>query len=76
MPPVPSLRQSVEATDEDGSGTTDADEYRALFRTAFHRDLTTTDGAHGRSALGGDFLAFMSAGRRTSSPCDSLLADA
>lgn len=64
-----------EATDKDGSGTIDEDEYRALFRTAFHRDLTTTDGAHGRSAFVGDFLAFMS-GRRTSSAYDPLLADA
>ncbi|MFK4804017.1 oxygenase MpaB family protein [Streptomyces sp. MPA0124] len=64
-----------EVTDKDGSGTIDANEYRALFRTAFHRDLTTTDGTHGRSAFVGDFLAFMS-GRRTSSPYDPLLADA
>lgn len=64
-----------EVTDKDGSGTIDANEYQALFRTAFHRDLTTTDGTHGRSAFVGDFLAFMS-GRRTSSPYDPLLADA
>ncbi|MFF0728432.1 oxygenase MpaB family protein [Streptomyces sp. NPDC004134] len=64
-----------DATDKDGSGSIDADEYRALFRTAFHRDLTTTDGACGRSAFVGDFLSFM-AGRRTSTPYDPLLADA
>ncbi|MFJ3582879.1 oxygenase MpaB family protein [Streptomyces sp. NPDC090127] len=64
-----------DATDKDGSGTIDAEEYRALFRTAFHRDLTTTDGAYGRSAFVGDFLSFM-AGRRTSTPYDPLLADA
>ncbi|MGN9760167.1 oxygenase MpaB family protein [Streptomyces sp. SD31] len=64
-----------DATDKDRSGTIDADEYRALFRTAFHRDLTTTDGACGRSAFVGDFLSFMS-GRRTSTPYDPLLADA
>ncbi|WPO76746.1 oxygenase MpaB family protein [Streptomyces sp. KN37] len=64
-----------DATDKDGSGTIDADEYRTLFRTAFHRDLTTTDGAYGRSAFVGDFLSFMS-GRRMSSPYDPLLADA
>lgn len=64
-----------EATDQDGSGTIDADEYRALFRTAFHRDLTITDGTYGRSAFVGDFLSFMS-GRRTSTPYDPLLADA
>ncbi|MFH8371175.1 oxygenase MpaB family protein [Streptomyces sp. NPDC018031] len=64
-----------DATDKDGSGTIDADEYRALFRTAFHRDLTTTDGTYGRSAFVGDFLSFMS-GRRTHAPYDPLLADA
>lgn len=64
-----------DATDKDGSGIIDADEYRALFRTAFHRDLTTTDGTYGRSAFVGDFLSFMS-GRRMSTPYDPLLADA
>ncbi|GAB3116163.1 hypothetical protein GCM10027160_24560 [Streptomyces calidiresistens] len=70
-----------DATDRDGNGTIDADEYRALFRTAFHRDLTTPEGApgtrgtYGRSAFVGDFLSFMS-GRRTSAPYDALLADA
>ncbi|MEW2635138.1 oxygenase MpaB family protein [Streptomyces sp. NPDC048389] len=64
-----------DATDKDGNGTIDADEYRTLFRTAFHRDLTTTHGAYGRSAFVGDFLSFMSA-RRTSTPYDPLLADA
>ncbi|WP_448321220.1 oxygenase MpaB family protein, partial [Streptomyces sp. CO7] len=48
-----------DATDKDGSGAIDADEYRALFRTAFHRDLVTTDGTYGRSAFVGDFLSFM-----------------
>ncbi|MFF8387050.1 oxygenase MpaB family protein [Streptomyces kanasensis] len=64
-----------DATDRDGSGSIDADEYRALFRTAFHRDLTVTDGAYGRNAFVGDFVSFMS-GRRTSTPYDPLLADA
>ncbi|MEF9887287.1 oxygenase MpaB family protein [Streptomyces sp. P9-A4] len=64
-----------DATDKDGSGTVDADEYRTLFRTAFHRDLTATGGAYSRSAFVGDFLSFMS-GRRTSTPYDPLLADA
>ncbi|GGU11676.1 oxygenase MpaB family protein [Streptomyces lateritius] len=64
-----------DVTDKDGSGTIDAHEYRTLFRTAFHRDLTTTDGAYGQSAFVGDFLSFMS-GRRTSTPYDPLLADA
>ena len=64
-----------DATDKDGNGSIDADEYRTLFRTAFHRDPTTTDGAYGRSAFVGDFLSFM-AGRRTGSPYDPLLGDA
>lgn len=64
-----------DATDKDGNGTIDADEYRTLFRTAFHRDLTTTDVAYGRSAFVGDFLSFMS-GRRPNTPYDPLLADA
>ncbi|MFD5626650.1 oxygenase MpaB family protein [Streptomyces sp. NPDC127072] len=64
-----------DATDKDGNGSIDAHEYRTLFRTAFHRDLTTTDGAYGRSAFVGDFLSFM-AGRRTDTPYDPLLADA
>ncbi|MFE9435293.1 oxygenase MpaB family protein [Streptomyces sp. NPDC006640] len=64
-----------DATDRDGSGTIDADEHRTLFRTAFHRDLTTTNATYGRSAFVGDFLAFMS-GRRTNTPYDPLLADA
>ncbi|MFE6486758.1 oxygenase MpaB family protein [Streptomyces sp. NPDC057757] len=64
-----------DATDKDGNGSIDAHEYRTLFRTAFHRDLTTTAGAYGRSAFVGDFLSFM-AGRRTDTPYDPLLADA
>jgi Ca2+-binding EF-hand superfamily protein len=64
-----------DATDKDGNGSIDADEYRTLFRTAFHRDLTTTDGAYGRSVFVGDFLSFM-AGRRTGTPYDPLLTDA
>ncbi|MGW0469270.1 oxygenase MpaB family protein [Streptomyces sp. NPDC003027] len=64
-----------DTTDKDDSGTIDADEYRTLFRTAFHRDLTATDGAYARSAFVGDFLSFM-AGRHTSTPYDPLLADA
>ncbi|WP_431986858.1 oxygenase MpaB family protein [Streptomyces griseoflavus] len=64
-----------DATDKDGSGTINADEYRALFRTAFHRDLTTTDGTYGRSAFVGDFLSFMS-GRRKNTAYDPLLTDA
>ncbi|SDN40249.1 oxygenase MpaB family protein [Actinacidiphila guanduensis] len=64
-----------DVTDKDGSGTIDADEHRALFRTAFHRDLTTTEGSYGRSAFVGEFLSFMS-GRRRNTAYDPLLADA
>ncbi|MFE4496537.1 oxygenase MpaB family protein [Streptomyces niveus] len=64
-----------DATDKDGSGSIDAGEHRTLFRTAFHRDLSPTDGAYGLSTFVGDFLSFMS-GRRTSTPYDPLLADA
>ncbi|MFG3547575.1 oxygenase MpaB family protein [Streptomyces sp. NPDC047725] len=64
-----------DATDKDGNGTIDADEYRALFRTAFHRDLAATGGSCGRSAFVSDFLSFMSA-RRTGTPYDPLLAQA
>lgn len=64
-----------DATDKDGNGTIDADEYRTLFRTAFHRDLTTTDGVYSQSAFVSDFLSFMS-GRRTNTAYDPLLADA
>ncbi|MFH9498975.1 oxygenase MpaB family protein [Streptomyces sp. CS147] len=64
-----------DATDKDGSGTINAEEHRALFRTAFHRDLTITDGTYDRSAFVGDFLTFM-AGRRRNTAYDALLADA
>ncbi|MFJ3671545.1 oxygenase MpaB family protein [Streptomyces sp. NPDC090106] len=64
-----------DATDKDDSGTIDADEHRALFRTAFHRDLTTTDGTYSRSVFVSEFLSFMS-GRRRNSAYDPLLADA
>lgn len=57
----------IDATDKDGSGsgTIDADEYRTLFRTAFHRDLAITNDTFGRSAFVGDFLSFMSGRART-----------
>ncbi|MEU1848666.1 oxygenase MpaB family protein [Streptomyces sp. NPDC019990] len=64
-----------DATDKDGNQTIDADEYRALFRTAFHRDTAGTEVAYTRSAFVKDFLSFMS-GRRRSTPYDPLLAQA
>lgn len=64
-----------DATDKDGNHTIDADEYRALFRTAFHRDTTGSDTAYTRSAFVKDFLSFMS-GRQRSTHYDPLLAQA
>ncbi|WP_043734576.1 oxygenase MpaB family protein [Streptomyces zinciresistens] len=64
-----------DVTDRDGNQRIDADEYRALFRTAFHRDTAGAEPAYTRSAFVGDFLSFMS-GRRRSTPYDPLLADA
>ncbi|WSX64958.1 oxygenase MpaB family protein [Streptomyces sp. NBC_00986] len=70
-----------DVTDKDGNQRIDADEYRALFRTAFHRDITGTGtgtgtgGAYTRSAFVKDFLSFMS-GRQRSTPYDPLLAQA
>ncbi|MFB7498781.1 oxygenase MpaB family protein [Streptomyces sp. NPDC056161] len=64
-----------DVTDKDGNQHIDADEYRALFRTAFHRDITGADGTYTRSAFVRDFLAFMS-GRGRSTPYDPLLAEA
>ncbi|MFJ9523631.1 oxygenase MpaB family protein [Kitasatospora sp. NPDC101801] len=65
-----------EATDRDGNGQIDPDEYRVLFRTTFHRD--TADGnatAVTRSAFVKEFVAFM-AGRKRTTPFDPLLAEA
>ncbi|MFI9152335.1 oxygenase MpaB family protein [Streptomyces sp. NPDC053367] len=64
-----------EVTDKDGNQHIDADEYRALFRTAFHRDTPDADGTYSRSAFVSDFLTFMS-GRRRTTPYDPLLAQA
>ncbi|WP_225840119.1 oxygenase MpaB family protein [Streptomyces sp. NK08204] len=64
-----------DATDKDGNQTIDADEYRTLFRTAFHRDTAGTKVAYTRSAFVKDFLSFMS-GRQRSTPYDPLLAQA
>ncbi|MGW3952219.1 oxygenase MpaB family protein [Streptomyces sp. NPDC004752] len=64
-----------DATDKDSNGDIDADEYRALFRTAFRRDTDGSDGTYSRAAFVKDFLSFMS-GRRHSTPYDPLLADA
>ncbi|WP_345045053.1 oxygenase MpaB family protein [Streptomyces sannanensis] len=62
-------------TDKDGNQHIDAEEYRALFQTAFHRDTTGADRTYTRSAFVKDFLSFMS-GRQRSTPYDPLLAEA
>jgi len=54
-----------DVTDKDGNRQIDADDYRALFRTAFHRDTTGTGGTYSRSAFINDFLTFMSGRLRT-----------
>ncbi|MBY8883146.1 EF-hand domain-containing protein, partial [Actinacidiphila acidipaludis] len=64
-----------DATDKDGNQEIDADEYQALFRTAFHRETAGAGPVCGRSAFVSDFLSFMS-GRRRSTPYDPLLAQA
>ncbi|MEW1873340.1 oxygenase MpaB family protein [Streptomyces caelestis] len=64
-----------DVTDKNGDQHIDADEHRALFRTAFHRDTTKTGETYSRSAFINDFLSFMSARRRTS-PYDPLIAEA
>jgi hypothetical protein len=58
-------RELQAALDADGDGRVSADEYRALFRTAFHRDTTSTGGTYSRSAFINDFLTFMSGRLRT-----------
>jgi Ca2+-binding EF-hand superfamily protein len=64
-----------DATDKDGNQTIDADEYRALFRTAFQRDTAGTGTGCTRSAFIKDFLSFMT-GRLRTTPYDPLLAQA
>ncbi|MFC5180189.1 oxygenase MpaB family protein [Actinomadura harenae] len=66
-----------EATDADGDQTISAVEHRALFRTAFSRDVETSgqDARYSRSEFVREFLAFMS-GRQSSAGYDSLLAQA
>ncbi|MEZ3181742.1 DUF2236 domain-containing protein [Streptomyces pimonensis] len=65
-----------DVTDRNGDQSIDADEYRALFRTAFHRDTTGGTGeTYSRGAFVNGFLSFMSARQRTT-PYDPLLAEA
>lgn len=61
--------------DRDGDGSIDETEYRALFHTAFHRDIASQGGRYSRGAFMKDFLSFMT-GHRSSTPYDPLLAQA
>ncbi|WP_416966655.1 oxygenase MpaB family protein [Streptomyces sp. 4F14] len=64
-----------DATDTNGDQRIDAEEYRRLFRRAFHRELPVSGGAYARGDFVRDFLSFM-AGRRRTTPFDPLLAEA
>ncbi|WP_026415601.1 oxygenase MpaB family protein [Actinomadura oligospora] len=66
-----------DATDADGDQSISAVEHRALFRTAFSRDVETTgqDARYSRSEFVREFLDFMS-GRQGSAGYESLLAQA
>jgi Ca2+-binding EF-hand superfamily protein len=64
-----------DVTDADGNQVIDAEEYRALFRTAFRRTVADADARYSRAAFVQDFLSFMS-GRRRSTAYDPLLARA
>ncbi|WP_031170736.1 EF-hand domain-containing protein [Streptosporangium roseum] len=62
-----------DATDVDDDETIDAQEYQALFRMAFHRDLTGSGDGYSRSAFVRQFLSFMS-GQQHSVAYNSLLS--
>lgn len=64
-----------DVTDADGNRSIDADEYRALFRTGFRREMTDTGHSYSRSEFVKEFLSFMS-GRQRSSAYDPLLTQA
>ncbi|MFB9396748.1 oxygenase MpaB family protein [Streptomyces echinatus] len=64
-----------DVTDTDGDRRVDADEYRALFRRGFRRDMAGADGTYSRAAFVRDFLSFM-AGRERSTAYDPLFSDA
>ncbi|WP_433332392.1 oxygenase MpaB family protein [Spirillospora sp. CA-294931] len=65
-----------DVADADGDQSIDAAEHRALFRTAFARDLDGTEpGRYSRGDFVREFLAFMS-GQRPSTSYDALLAEA
>ncbi|MFC5834786.1 oxygenase MpaB family protein [Nonomuraea insulae] len=62
-----------DATDVDDDEKIDAEEYRNLFRTAFHRDLTDSGDSYSRSAFVRQFVSFMS-GQQHSNAYTSLLS--
>lgn len=62
-----------DATDVDDDQAIDAQEYQALFRMAFHRDLTGSGDGYSRSAFIRQFLSFMS-GQQRSVAYNSLLS--
>lgn len=62
-----------DVTDVNDDQTIDAREYQALFRTAFHRDLTGRGDSYSRSAFVRQFLTFMS-GQQHSVAYNSLLS--
>ncbi|MCM2389935.1 oxygenase MpaB family protein [Streptomyces albipurpureus] len=64
-----------DVTDADGNQSIDADEYRALFRTGFRRDMAATGSMYSRGEFVKDFLSFMS-GRQRSTTYDPLLTQA
>jgi uncharacterized protein (DUF2236 family) len=62
-----------DVTDVNDSQSISAQEYQALFRTAFNRDMADSEGEYSRSEFTREFLAFM-AGRQTSTSYDSMLS--
>ncbi|WP_435136077.1 oxygenase MpaB family protein [Actinacidiphila sp. bgisy144] len=64
-----------DVTDADGNQYIDAEEYRALFRTGFHRSVAGGEVRYSRAAFVKDFLSFMS-GRAASTAYDPLFTQA
>ncbi len=60
-------------TDVDDTQTISAQEYHALFRAAFNRELAGGDSEYSRSAFTREFLAFM-AGRQSSTSYDPIFS--
>lgn len=62
-----------DVTDVDDSQSISAEEYHALFRTAFNREMADGDRQYSRSAFTREFLAFM-AGRQSSTSYDPIFS--